>query len=254
MLSFFRDKPSVNPEPVPTPTTDNQEPETPKYNGIADKKHWEKFEFVFSSGGRNYFKFRSDTNLSFQRYVAARDIFTEEMWQISPDGLKGWTDSAIKLLQDKRKKDEAKLFEMGVLLARLKEQQELSFSFVRTIKLASVMYFDETENPYDFDYGYMVEKMNWWMKHNDVPGFFLKLPGVNYLPSLTELQQNFPIYLQTEVDLLLRNLTHSISIISSDKESQDLVNTLKSQVAILTSMNRWSKGQFTSSTFITPNG
>jgi hypothetical protein len=175
--------------------------------------------------------------------VAARDIFTEELWQINPDFLRGWNNGLINLLMDKKKKDDKKLYEIGVMASRLKEQMEMSVSLLRQLKLATVVYFDEHENPLDYQYPYNKAKLEHWMKHNDVQGFFLNLPEYAYLPSLTEYSTNFPTYLQAETLQSLNNLKHIIGLQSLDSTDSDLMSSLESQVEILSELNSWSKGQ-----------
>ncbi len=216
------------------------------YRGVAPKDRWDQIEYAFTSGGVNYFKFVAEVNVPFQRAVAARDIFTEELWQINPDYLRGWNNGLINLLMDKKKKDEKKLYEIGILASRLKEQMEMSVSLLRQLKLATVVYFDEQENPLDYQYPYNKTKLEHWMKHNDVEGFFLTLPEYAYLPSLTEYSTNFPNYLQAETLQSLNNLKHIIGLQLSDSTDSDLMSSLESQVEMLSELNSWSKGQSTS--------
>jgi len=249
MFNLFGPK---SPKPTPTlPTTAEPakvEDGKPKYQGNAPKDRYDQIEYCFQSGGVKYFKFSAEVNVPFQRACAARDIFTEELWQINPDYLKGWNNGLINLLMDKKKKDEKKLYEIGILASRLKEQMELSVSFIRQIKLATVLYFDEHENPLDYQYPYNKTKMEHWMKHNDVPGFFLKLPDYAFLPSLTEYSMNFPTYLQAESLASLNNLRHIIGLQSPDNLDPDLRKSLESQMEMLQLLNDWSKGQYTSTT------
>lgn len=218
------------------------------YRGVAPQERWDQIEFAFTSGGINYFKFTTEVNVPFQRAIAARDIFTEELWQINPDFLKGWNNGLINLITDRKKKDEKKLYEIGILASRLKEQLDISMSLTRQLKLATVIYFDEEENPLDYQYPYNKKKMEHWMKHNDVEGFFLKLPEYAYLPSLTEYSQNFPTYLQGETLQNINNLKHIITLQSLDSTDSDLMSSLLSQVDILEKLSIWSKGQYTSTT------
>ena len=215
------------------------------YRGVAPKERWDQIEYAFTSGGVNYFKFSAEVNVPFQRAVAARDIFTEELWQINPDYLRGWNNGLINLLLDKKKKDDKKLYEVGIMASRLKEQMEMSVSLLRQLKLATVVYFDEHENILDYQYPYNKAKLEHWMSHNDVEGFFLKLPEYAYLPSLTEYSTNFPNYLQAETLQSLNNLKHIIGLQSSDSTDSDLMSNLELQVAMLKELNSWSKGQFT---------
>jgi hypothetical protein len=245
MFNIFRSKPPVSAPPVIDAETDTIKSESgqPKYRGVAPAERWDQIEFAFNSGGTNYFRFVSEVNVQFQRAVAARDIFTEELWQINPDFLRGWNNGLINLLMDKKKKDDKKLYEIGVMASRLKEQMDMSVSLLRQLKLATVVYFDEQENPLDYQYPYNKAKLEHWMKHNDVEGFFLNLPEYAYLPSLTEYSMNFPSYLQAETLQSLNNLRHIIGLQSPDSTDRDLMSSLESQVAILSELNSWSKGQ-----------
>jgi hypothetical protein len=245
MLNFFRRKPSAAApaKQVAEETAIQAEGGRILYRGVAPQDRWDQIEFAFTSGGVNYFKFVAEVNVPFQRAVAARDIFTEELWQINPDFLRGWNNGLINLLMDKKKKDDKKLYEIGVLASRLKEQMEMSVSFIRQLKLATVVYFDEHENPLDYQYPYNKQKLNHWMEHNDVQGFFLNLPEYAYLPSLTEYSTNFPTYLQAETLQSLNNLKHIIGLQSQDSTDSDLMNSLEFQVEMLSDLNSWSKGQ-----------
>jgi hypothetical protein len=245
MFNLFRRKPSVPPaaEQVAEEAPIQGEAGRILYRGVAPADRWDQIEFAFTSGGVNYFKFVSEVNVPFQRAVAARDIFTEELWQINPDFLRGWNNGLINLLMDKKKKDDKKLYEIGVMASRLKEQMEMSVSLLRQLKLATVVYFDEHENPLDYQYPYNKQKLEHWMKHNDVEGFFLTLPEYAYLPSLTEYSTNFPTYLQAETLQSLNNLKHIIGLQLPDSTDLDLMSSLESQVEILSELNSWSKGQ-----------
>jgi len=108
MLNIFRRKPSVAPaaEQVAEKAAVQAEGGRILYRGVAPQDRWDQIEFAFNSGGINYFKFVAEVNVPFQRAVAARDIFTEELWQINPDFLRGWNNGLINLLMDKKKKDD----------------------------------------------------------------------------------------------------------------------------------------------------
>jgi hypothetical protein len=219
----------------------NDEKLTPVYMGVCPPERWDSIEYAFTSGGINYFRFNSEVNIPFQRAVAAREILTEELWQISPAVLKGWTESLIGVITDEKKKPEKKIYELAILAHRLKEQMDLSFSLTRQLKLATVIYFDERENPLDYQYPYNKEKLEHWIKHNDVEGFFLNLPEYLLMPSGPELTKNFPTYLQAESQNLQNLMKHIISSMPSDNSSNALKMDLLSQMEILNTINSWSK-------------
>jgi hypothetical protein len=250
MFSLFRRKPSVNPI-YDIPDEQNQAiveaeaPKVPKYNGSAPKERYDQIEYAFTSGGVHYFKFNAEVNIPFQRAIAARDILTEELWQINPDFLRGWVEGVLGLVVNGKVTADKKIFDIGIMATRLKEQLELSFSLVRQMKLATVIYFDEYENPLDYQYPYNQQKMKSWMANNDVPGFFLKMLDFQSVPSLKELEANFPNFLQAETAQKIADLKHTISLMSSGKESEDLLNLLNSQMEMLLDISSWSKDQFT---------
>jgi len=224
----------------------NSEPKTPAYCGVCDPERWAQIEYAFTSGGVHYFRFSTEVNIPFQRAIAAKDILTEELWQIEPNVLKGWTDSLVGIITNPKMPAEKKLYEVGVMASRLKEQMEMSFSLVRQLKLATVVYFDEQENPLDYQYPYNKAKLEHWMKHNDVAGFFLNLPQYLLLPSGNELVQNFPTYLQAESKNLQNLLKHITTNLPSDDSSNALRNALLGQMETLNNINSWSKDQSTS--------
>lgn len=250
MFNIFRRKSPNNPfvaipDEQGAAIVEAETPKTPKYNGVAPKERHDQIEFAFTSGGVHYFKFTAEVNIPFQRAIAARDILTEELWQINPDFLRGWVESVLGVIVNGAIKPDKKVFEIGILTTRLKEQLDLGFSLVRQMKLASVVYFDEYENPLDYQHPYNQAKIKSWMANNDVPGFFLKLLDFQSLPSLKELEQNFPNFLQAESHQRFADLKHIISLMSSQKENEDLLKLLDSQMAMLSDINSWSKGQFT---------
>jgi hypothetical protein len=249
MFHLFRRKPSVNPI-VDIPDEQNkaiieaETPKTPKYNGAAPKERHDQIEYAFTSGGVHYFKFNTEVNIPFQRAIAARDILTEELWQINPDFLRGGVEGVLGLVVDGKVAADKKIFDIGIMATRLKEQLELSFSLVRQMKLATVVYFDEYENPLDYQYPYNQQKMKSWMANNDVPGFFLKMLDFQSVPSLKELEANFPNFLQAETVQKIADLKHTISLMSSRKENEDLLNLLNSQMEMLLDISSWSKDQY----------
>lgn len=229
-------------------------PGVPKYNGNAPKERHDQIEYAFTSGGINYFRFSADVNIPFQRAIAARDIITEELWQITPSVLQAWNEALIQLVMTQKTPADKKLYEIGIMANRLKEQLSMSFSLTRTIKLASVMYFDEQENPLDYQYPYNEAKMKHWMQHNDVQGFFLSLPDSEFIPSLNELSKSFPTYLEAESKRMMNTINHITSHLSTGSLDADLLNNIISEKEMHKKLNSWSKNQFTNITSPTQLG
>lgn len=229
-------------------------PGVPRYNGNAPKERHDQIEFAFTSGGINYFRFSADVNIPFQRAIAARDILTEELWQVNPAVLQSWNEALIAMVINQKTPADKKLYEIGIMANRLKEQLSMSFSLTRTIKLASVMYFDEQENPLDYQYPYNAEKMKHWMANNDVPGFFLSLPDSELIPSFEELSKNFPTYLEAESKRMMNTISHITSHLSTGNLDADLRKSILSEMETHKQFNAWSRNQFTNITSPTQHG
>ena len=211
-------------------TSENRSEETPQYNGVADKKHWDKILFAFRSGNKNYFCFSHDINIPYERMNAALDIYRELDAAISPVFLQSHIAAVESILaSDKIKSANKKLLEIGILNSRLKERKDLTISIQLSIKLATVKYFDETENPFGYQHDYNQRKMEYWMQNSDVPAFFLNLPENQYLASGPELQKSLKDFLQGESLMNLKMLEHHFSVLQSEDTNPDLQKTLDLQ-------------------------
>lgn len=164
---FTRSTPSVG-HTSPVLSSQNLE-ETPTYNGPGPK---DRIQFAFSSGGKNYFCFSNDINIPYERMYAAIDIYRELDYGVNPTILKAHSEAIEVLLTNPKLKPEKKLLEVGVLNARLAERLELAISLQLSIKLATVKYFDENEDPFDYQHDYNLAKIEHWSKSLSIPAFF----------------------------------------------------------------------------------
>jgi hypothetical protein len=122
-----------------------------------------------------------------------------------------------------------KLMEIGILNARLKERKELAISVQIQLKLATVKYFDETENPFGYQHDYNKAKIEHWAKYADVPTFFLRLPENQYLTTGDELQRSLATYLRGETLMNLKMLEHHITLLASENSNVDTTKILALQ-------------------------
>lgn len=83
---------------------------------------------------------------------------------------------------------------LALIHNNLKERVELVAMPDYIFKLASVMYFDETESPYNYDWKYNKAKIDAWRKDPDALLFFLKGPLRALIPSLDLSNDNAQIY------------------------------------------------------------
>lgn len=220
----------------------------PQYQNDAYRKHWDKIQFAFLSGDKPFFCFSHDINIPYERMHAAIDIYREYEAAVNPKFLDSHIAAVEAILLNERMKPLQKMQEIGILNLRLKERKELAISIQLPIKLATVKYFDETENPFDYQHDYNHRKIQHWMKYADVPAFFLSLPENQLMTSTQELQRNLKTYLQGETLMNLKMLQHHITSIASTNSESDILKILHLQKELEETFLDWSNQVTTNTT------
>lgn len=217
----------------------NSDNPTPNYNGPGPKDQI-VYAFTDKGTGKNYFCFASDINVSFERMNAAQDIYRELDYGVNPTILKAHNLAIDAILTNPKLKTEKKLLEVAVLNARLAERLDLAISLQLSIKLATVKYFDEIEDVYDYQHAYNTNKIRDWSKSGSVPAFFLGLPQNQFMTSGTELEKSLSTILKAETIMNLKELKHLTTLIASESLNQDFENQLHLQAEQQQIMNDWS--------------
>jgi hypothetical protein len=164
---------------------------------------------------------------------------------VNPVFLDSHCKAVDAVLESEKIKTNKKLMEIGILNARLKERKELAISVQIQLKLATVKYFDETENPFGYQHDYNKSKIEHWAKYADVPTFFLSLPENQYLTTGDELQRSLAIYLRGETLMNLKMLEHHITLLASESSSGDTQKILALQKGWEQTFLDWSNNPST---------
>jgi hypothetical protein len=133
---------------------------------------------------------------------------------------------AVKNLLAKPKFTTNDLFEIAKLNNQLSERLEFIYDTDIVYKLASVVYFDENENPEDYDWTYCIKKIEKWKKDKSINDFFLSMPIAELIPFLKDFNLNFDSYSQIQME---QTNLHLANILSNLLEVQklDLLNPSK---------------------------
>lgn len=182
-------------------------------------------EFVFECGGKKYYKFTSELNIPSQRAFNALDIYQELDCGIDKTHLQGFCKAIIE------QTNKGRLVEVANL-AKLLEQQTSHITNVNLMyKLASVLYFDEQENPYDYDYVYCENKIKFWQENQkDIHNFFLQLPIGNLIPFGELSKINFQSYTKFQLKEQTAVLNHIIQSLPNTENDKELKERLNSQI------------------------
>jgi hypothetical protein len=227
-LDFFRRKPPI---PAPDPAAEAIDPEK-QYSNPEYRKHWESIVWAFKSGDVNYFCWNDTIKLPIERMHAAKAVFEEVEYRLNPDLLRAALTSIYKLTVDRKRSAESSLIEIGKVAALTSEKLDIATSPAIELKLSSIYYFDERENPFGYDYQYAATKIANWMSNQDLPAFFLTSPNAKFLPGGAELRrisQDFFAMINGEANLALLLGSYLSTLGSSELLDADTARTLSLQ-------------------------
>lgn len=147
---------------------------------------------AFDFGGKRYFMFEQTDEIPTGRNLAALTIYAEMDMRVDREYLQDYCKAIEKVTSDPKK------INIGVLVQlnnNLRERLELMVLPEFVYKLASVIFFDETESPYRYDFEYNKKKIQAWKEDGATLDFFLKTPLSDLIPFLKAHQNISPIYL-----------------------------------------------------------
>lgn len=182
-----------------------------------DKKREQKekyrIEYAFTSGGRKYYRFADIANLPYERGLMAADVYNELEMRCDRDFLIKFVDTMEDLLHQQR----IDIFTINKLNEILKHRLQMTTHVDLLYKLASVVYFDKTENPYVYEPAYAEKKIAKWRKDKGVQDFFMQKPLLELIPSLENVNTDLDTYsaMQKEIELMQ---SECLRIASSQKK------------------------------------
>lgn len=167
-----------------------------------EQKAQHRIEYAFTSGGRKYYCFEDINNLPYQRGRYALAVFNEIQMRCSREFLLEFT----KKMDEELHKQTIDIFTIKQLNDMMKDRLTLVADLDLCYKLASIVYFDETERPEVYEPAYAEKKIARWKKDMDVESFFLQKPLRELMPYLTNAIGDFNGYFLLNEEL---NLLHS---------------------------------------------
>lgn len=126
--------------------------------------------------GYSYYRMVNEQRIPALRAMAAKDVWQELEHRIPRQVLEGYFQSIMDLT------NKGQLAQIAVLTEAMQERSSYITHVGLLYKLATVLYFDQTENPLDYDPVYAYEKMKRWQESRSVDAFFLETPMIEFLP------------------------------------------------------------------------
>lgn len=171
-----------------------------------------KLKLAFTIKGIDYFEFDDQFNVPAARMFAAMSYYQELQMRCTREYLLAHC-AAFKNVINGKNIDLTKLMRLNM---QLEERLDLIIDHEILYKLASVIYFDKTENPYSFDYKYSLEKMKIW-KEEKAYDFFLLQPLQKFMPSKDISETDLKNCMQI-ADLMTQEHLETISTMLSESD------------------------------------
>jgi hypothetical protein len=185
-----------------------------------------KIKKAFELDGKIYFHFEDTFSLAYGRGIAASEIYNEFSQKCSREFLQAHCKAVLNAINNK---NGIEITKIATLTQQLQERLDLVVDVELLYKLASVIYFSEDENPYDYDFKYNLTKIQEW-KSKNLASFFLLNPLRDLIPFTDLSEADLETYIQVGKKI---NKTHleSISTMLSEKDKkQDFYKTIASQL------------------------
>jgi len=163
------------------------------------RKQQEKYriEYAFTCGGTKYYRYADITNLPYERGFMALEVYNELEMRCEKKFLVYYADTMDKILHT----NPIDVFKIEKLNSLLKQRLQLPTHVDLMYKLASVVFFDKTENPAVYEPAYAEKKIAKWRKDKKVTDFFSQKPLRELLPSSESADIDLDIYSQMQSEL-----------------------------------------------------
>lgn len=156
------------------------------------RKQKEKYriEYAFTSGGTKYYRFADITNLPYERGLMALNVYNEVEMRCSRQFLLHYADTIDKLLHDTK----IDIFRVNQLNEILKQRLTMPTDTELLYKLASVCFFDKSENPAVYEPDYADKKIAKWRRDKGARDFFTQKPLLELMPFLQSVDTDLDTY------------------------------------------------------------
>jgi hypothetical protein len=169
-------------------------------------------EYAFTVAGVDYFQFKQEVEIPAGRYAWIDAFMREHEMRMSPEVIKGYIAAIREQISGEL--GQINLPNVAILLYKMETRTNLAFSPETIRRLASVIYFDVSENLKTYDQEHGNKKIATWQKHKFID-FFLCRP----LKELLGLHDTSVESLQTYIaqsQQILQDLTSTQSIPPED--------------------------------------
>ena len=129
----------------------------------------------FEVDGIKYYRFKQDTFMPYGRYKMLSMFIKQVDLRMTPEILKGFIDKIEQNISGE--KGQVNLTKVYEAIMSMRARLALTFEIETVYQYASVVYFDDSENLYDYDKKHNDEKVSRWREANTLDFFYTKPMG-----------------------------------------------------------------------------
>lgn len=191
---------------------------TPEFNlSHPDIRHL--IEESFKVGGKTYYRFIEERLIPAGRYKYIYAHLKEVDMRMNLETLKNYVKDFKDLLNGSGPKKIIQIGELWKLVLNLESRVSLAFEPATIERLASVIYFDETEDLSTYDKKHAQSKIDHWKKHEYL-GFFLTKPMGELLGLKNTSIESLTAYI-AQAQQMIQDLTEDQQKASSENLSEN---------------------------------
>lgn len=142
----------------------------PEFDGKIDK--------AFIANGKQYYCFNKDLNMPWGRYMFQQTFLYEQNLRLEVSLLDKYMENLTKVLNGN--KGVIELGKAFQIIGQIQSRCKLAFEVDTTYRLASAIYFDDSEDLYTYDKHYNDTKIAAW-KEAKMVDFFYMMPMKEFL-------------------------------------------------------------------------
>ena len=165
-----------------------------------EQKEKYRIEYAFTCGGTKYYRFADITNLPYERGLMALVAYNELDMRCSRDFLIRYQGAIDDILHQQK----IDIFKIQQLNELLKQRLQMPTDVDLLYKLASICFFDKSENPAVYEPAYAEKKIAKWRKDKGVRDFFMQTPLLELMPFLKSVNTDLDTFseLQKEIKMI----------------------------------------------------
>lgn len=165
-----------------------------------EQKEKYRIEYAFTCSGTKYYRFADITNLPYERGLMALVAYNELDMRCSRDFLIRYQGAIDDILHQQK----IDIFKIQQLNELLKQRLQMPTDVDLLYKLASICFFDKSENPAVYEPAYAEKKIAKWRKDKGVRDFFMQTPLLELMPFLKSVNTDLDTFseLQKEIKMI----------------------------------------------------